>query len=223
MYVYKSTRLDAININEALGFIRTKRSDMNKVVAALSSCATTLLIKAIYLCTKQNYHEYWCLVDVNGSYTGSYTPGVDHWGECPLSCLDTSYKDNPPILNDTFSAGLFNNLEVGTEFDPTVSLKGDITDFYVWDFPLSQKSVEKYLSCQQDASHEKSIVSWKNFRKVWTLSLDGTSLVEKYNPPKEFCLREDEIVYIGFSEQMTFEPAMRHCLSFGGFVPLPNG
>ena len=160
---------------------------------------------------------------MNGSYAGSYTPGTDYWGECPLSCLDTSYKDNPPILNDTFSPDLFKNLEIATEFDPSVSLKGDITDFYIWDYPLNLNSIENYLSCHQDGNYEDSIVSWQNSKNDWTLNLDGNSLLEKYNPPKDFCSREDKIIFIGFSEQMTFEPAMRHCLSFGGFIPLPVG
>ena len=145
------------------------------------------------------------------------------YGRCKLSCLDTSYKDNPPVLNDTFSAELFNKLEIGTEFDPSVSLKGDITDIYMWDYPLTQFSLHNYFSCQPDDSLDKSLASWKNYRTTWTLSLDGTSLLEKFNPPREFCLKDDAIIYIGFSEQMTFEPAMRHCLSFGGFIPLPSG
>ena len=174
-------------------------------------------------CTKQNWDEYWCLVNVNGSYTGSYSPSTDYYGRCKLSCLDTSHKDNPPVLNDTFSAELFNKLEIGTEFDPSVSLKGDITDIYMWDYPLTQFSLHNYFSCQPDDSLDKSLASWENYRTTWTLSLDGTSLLEKFNPPREFCLKDDAIIYIGFSEQMTFEPAMRHCLSFGGFIPLPAG
>ena len=127
------------------------------------------------------------------------------------------------MLNDTFSAELFNKLEIGTEFDPSVSLKGDITDIYMWDYPLTPISLQNYFLCQPDDSLDKSLASWKNYRTIWTLSLDGNSLVEKFNPPREFCLKDDAIIYIGFSEQMTFEPAMRHCLSFGGFIPLPSG
>ena len=174
-------------------------------------------------CTKQNWKTYWCPVNINGSWHGSYTPTADYWGECSLSCLDTSSEHNPLVLNDTFSPQLFNNLEVGTEYDPSVSLKGDITDIYIWDYPLNELSLKKYFSCGYDGSYEKSLVSWKNFRKIWTLSEDGSSLLEKFNPPRDFCLEDEEVVHIGFSKQMSFEPAMRLCLSFGGFIPLPSG
>ena len=66
---------------------------------------------------------------------------TDTWGECSLSCLDPNVNKNPLITNYKFTDEVMNKLEIGTGNQGTnsmiSSLKGKISDFYLWDFGIS--------------------------------------------------------------------------------------
>ena len=90
---------------------------------------------------------------------------TDSWGECSLSCLDPNINNDPLITNYKFTADLMNKLEIGTgnqgTNDTISSLKGRISDFYLWDFPLTSEKIQNFVNCEdEDITYNHAKISW---------------------------------------------------------------
>ena len=152
---------------------------------------------------------------------------TDSWGECSLSCLDPNLNNNPLITNYKFTAELMNKLEIGTgnqgKNSTIYSLKGKISDFYLWDFPITSEMIHKFVFCEnEDSTYDEAKISWQYLQKHWKLNLDGKSLLKQERKRHQLCRRQEFNRFYGFSEQMSFREAMRHCGSFGGTLPIPT-
>ena len=100
-------------------------------------------------CTKYDWSSYWCMTKVLSSENIVNTT-TDSWGECSLSCLDPNINNDPLITNYKFTADLMNKLKIGTgnqgTNDTISSLKGRISDFYLWDFPLASEKIQNFVN-----------------------------------------------------------------------------
>ena len=152
---------------------------------------------------------------------------TDSWGECSLSCLDPNVNNNPLITNNKFTAKLMNKLEIGIGNQGTnstiSSLKGKISDFYLWDFPITSEMIHNFVFCEdEDSTYDKAKISWQYLKKQWKLNLDGKSLLIHEKERHQLCQRQEFRRFYGFPEQMNFQQAMRKCGSFGGTLPNPT-
>ena len=152
---------------------------------------------------------------------------TDSWGECSLSCLDPNVNNNPLITNYKITAELMNKLEIGTGNQGTnstiSSLKGRISDFYLWDFPITSEMIHNFVFCEdEDSAYDKAKISWQYLQKHWKLNLDGKSLLIHEKQRHQLCQRQEFRRFYGFPEQMNFQQAMRKCGSFGGTLPNPT-
>ena len=152
---------------------------------------------------------------------------TDSWGECSLSCLDPNLNNNPLITNYKFTAELMNKLEIGSGNQGTnstiYSLKGKISDFYLWDFPITPGMIHKFVFCEnEDSTYDEAKISWQYLQKHWKLYLDGKSLLIHEKERHQLCHRQEFKIFYGFPEQMNFQQAMRKCGSFGGTLPNPK-
>ena len=156
-----------------------------------------------------------------------FNTATDSWGECSLSCLDPNVNNNPLITNYKFTAELMNKLEIGTGNQGTnstiSSLKGRISDFYLWDFPIMSEMIQNFVFCEnEDSSYEKAKISWQYSQKHWKLNFDAKSLLIHEKERHQLCQRQEFKRFYGFPEQMNFHQAMRKCGSFGGTLPNPT-
>ena len=171
-------------------------------------------------CTKLNWHSYWCVVDFN----------TNSWGDCSLSCLDPSLytEDSPLITNYILSADLMNNLEIGTgndgNYTTIFSLKGKISDFYLWSTLIPTKAIETFMACEADENNtlSKAEIPWDNWENDWTLQKNGNSFLTSTQERQKLCRREEFNKFVGFTHQMNFKEAMMYCKSFGGELPIPR-
>ena len=152
---------------------------------------------------------------------------TDTWGECSLSCLDPNVNNNPLITNYKFTAEVMNKLEIGTGNQGTnsmiSSLKGKISDFYLWDFPITSEMIHNFVFCEnKDSTYDEAKISWQYLKKQWKLNLDGKSLLIYEKERHQLCQRQEFRRFYGFPEQMNFQQAMRRCGSFGGTLPNPK-
>ena len=152
---------------------------------------------------------------------------TDTWGECSLSCLDPNVNNNPLITNYKFPAELMNKLEIGTGNQGTnstiSSLKGRLSDFYLWDFPITSKMIHSFVFCEnEDSTYDEAKISWQYLQKQWKLNLDGKSLLIYEKERHQLCQRQEFRRFYGFPEQMNFQQAMKKCGSFGGTLPNPK-
>ena len=135
-------------------------------------------------CTKYDWSSYWCMTKVLSSENIVNTT-TDSWGECSLSCLDPNINNDPLITNYKFTADLMNKLEIGTgnqgTNDTISSLKGRISDFYLWDFPLTSEKIQNFVNCEdEDITYNHAMISWQYLQKHWRLNLDGKSRFGAY-------------------------------------------
>ena len=152
---------------------------------------------------------------------------TDTWGECSLSCLDPNVNNNPLITNYKFTAEVMNKLEIGTGNQGTnsmiSSLKGKISDFYLWDFPITSEMIHNFVFCEKkDGTYDEAKISWRYLKKQWKLNLDGESLLIYEKERHQLCQRQEFRRFYGFPEQMNFQQAMKKCGSFGGTLPNPK-
>jgi hypothetical protein len=120
-----------------------------------------------------------------------------------------------------------NKLEIGIGNQGTnntiSSLKGKISDFYLWDFPITSEMIHNFVFCQdEDSTYDKAKISWQYLKKQWKLNLDGKSLLIHEKERHQLCQRQEFRRFYGFPEQMNFQQAMRKCGSFGGTLPNPT-
>ena len=120
-----------------------------------------------------------------------------------------------------------NKLEIGTgnqgTNDTISSLKGRISDFYLWDFPLTSEKIQNFVNCQdEDNTYNHAKISWQYLQKHWRLNLDGKSLLIYEKQRHQLCQRQEFNIFYGFPEQMNFQQAMKKCGSFGGTLPNPK-
>ena len=177
-------------------------------------------------CTKYDWSSYWCMTKVLSSENIVNTT-TDSWGECSLSCLDPNINNDPLITNYKFTADLMNKLKIGTgnqgTNDTISSLKGRISDFYLWDFPLTSEKIQNFVNCEdEDITYNHAKISWQHLQKHWRLNLDGKSLLIYEKQRHQLCQRQEFNRFYGFPEQMNFQHAMRKCGSFGGTLPNPS-
>ena len=175
-------------------------------------------------CTKRDWTDYWCMTQIaSPQKIVNFT--VDSWGECSLSCLDPNLDKTPLITNYKFSANLMNNLEIGSGNpgkSTDSSLKGEVSDFYLWNFPISSETIQNFAFCKEENNvFDMATISWLNWENYWSLDLNGNSLVQYEETRHKLCRRQEFKMFIGFSTQMNFREAIRQCNSFGGTLPLP--
>ena len=176
-------------------------------------------------CTNHNWQSYWCLVNIS-STDKIYNPLNDFWGECSLSCMTLNQSrdsSNPALLiSYKFSPELFNSMQIGSEISTKISFKGKMSDLFIWDYPIGQKTIKKFIFCEEHDEMARAKVSWINWRDYWTLTFNGDSLIEEKSIKNHLCRRDIFRIYIGFWKQMNYESAMRHCSSFGGRLPMSD-
>ena len=121
-----------------------------------------------------------------------------------------------------------NNLEIGTgnegNYTTIFSLKGQISDFYLWSTPIPTKAIETFMSCEDDENNtlSKAEISWVNWEEYWTLQKNGNSFLTSMHQRHRLCRREEFNNFVGFTKQMNFKEAMMYCRSFGGELPIPK-
>ncbi len=171
-------------------------------------------------CTKKNWLHYWCMVNESKIYDAT----TSYWGQCSLSCTDTSYeRENNPLTTHAIDPKLFDALTIGAEAEGgRISLKGKIADFFMWTKSLESSVINQFMHCEA-IDYQSADMSWTNWRNEWALDgLNGNSLVESTSIRNHLCRRETYRIYIGFSEVMVYEKAMKHCSAFGGRLPMSD-
>ena len=128
---------------------------------------------------------------------------TDTWGECSLSCLDPNVNNNPLITNYKFTAEVMNKLEIGTGNQGTnsmiSSLKGKISDFYLWDFPITSEMIHDFVFCEnKNSTYDEAKISWQYLKKQWKLNLDGKSLLIYEKERHQLCQRQEFRRFYGF-------------------------
>lgn len=172
-------------------------------------------------CTKDFWQGYWCITDMTSPSSNNYNADTDKWGECSQSCL-TDYDKMSPVLTHKLTPQLFNNWTIGAEIEDKVSFKGNLSDFFMWTYPLAKQSIDNFMDCQD--IEPGALVSWTNWKNYWTLSTNGNSLTETTTEQSQdfLCRRENYRIYIGFPDQKNVKLAMQHCNAFGGRLPMSD-
>ena len=70
---------------------------------------------------------------------------------------------------------MLNNLEFGYD-DDEQSLKGSISDIFVWDYSLSINEIENYAQCQKTEAWATAKIQWQDMDKMWTVVGDQSSV-----------------------------------------------
>lgn len=174
-------------------------------------------------CTNGFWQSYWCLINIT-SPDNVYNASTDAWGECSLSCMDLpEHNFNNVVLNYELASDLFTNLVVGSasKDEVSTSLKGEISDLYIWSSAWSQKSIDNFMNCEVD-SGQFSLAPWVDWTNYWELTKQGKALSILQNLRSHLCRREDFRKYVGFVEKMNYEKAMKLCSSMGGRLPMSD-
>ena len=136
--------------------------------------------------------------------------------------MDQNNTKTPFLLSHTFSRSLLNNLEFGYD-DDEQSLKGSISDLFVWDYSLSTNEIENYANCQKTEAWATAKIQWQDMNKMWTVVGKQSSVKIEDENRHWMCKDKNHRYYVGFSRVASFKGAMKFCSSFGGRLPTPNG
>ena len=139
--------------------------------------------------------------------------------------MDKNNTKSPFLTSYQFSKALLNNFEVGYVESGEESLKGSISDIFVWDYSLSADDITNYMTCDKTETWNTAMMQWSNLTKYWSIiqnqGHDGGLRKEKKNR-SNLCRSYDYQYYVGFSQVRSFKNAIKHCSSFGGELPLPG-